>query len=504
MLELQTSHGTVPVTSWGYQLQGLSGADLDPAPYAASPHDMVVVDYSRNGRDSGMFTAEEVAAIEDKPGGGVSVAYVSIGEASEFRDNWNPAWTSTGLATGSLTAAAPHWLGPVNPDWPESRKVRYWEAGWQDLVFNDAKTGSLDSIVAQGFDAAYLDIVDAYYFWAVEAGAAGRLPGDPAPNDERDAAARMIDFIAAMTAHARETNPDFFVIQQNGGYIIDALAGLDPGRKAALLGAIGGIAVEDLYLRGGSSDENNAFAPDEAQIEILKRDFLANGKAVFVVDYTNDPVLVGRFVARALSDGFIPAVAPDRDLDRPFPALARPDGATDLGDLVAGTAAAETIHGLGGNDWIYGFAGNDRLYGDGGNDVLVGGSGNDTLDGGSGNDRLLASAGSDRLVGSAGADRFILAAAADSRGAGTDRIAGFEHGRDRIDVHSIDAMPGTSGNQPFRWIGSQSFHRRDGELRFHDTGRNGYVEGDANGDGHADFRLLVLDVSGLSKGDLIL
>ncbi len=37
------------------------------------------------------------------------------------------------------------------------------------MIVNDGKTGALDRIVANGFDAAYLDIVDAYYFWGIEA-----------------------------------------------------------------------------------------------------------------------------------------------------------------------------------------------------------------------------------------------------------------------------------------------------------------------------------------------
>ena len=487
MPSFKTSHGTIDVSNWGYQLQGINGNPLDPNFYATSTHNFVVIDYSSNGLDSGMHTAAQVDAIKTKPGGGVAVSYISIGEASDFRDDWNPAWTSTGQATGALTQAAPHWLGPVNPDWPEGRKVRYWESGWQNEIFNTQHTGALDKIVTQGFDAAYLDIVDAYYFWGVEATAAQRKPGDPAAGDDRDAAGRMIDFIVNMTAHARETNPDFFVILQNGDYIIDALRDLDPVRKAALLDAIGGIAVEDVYLRGGSAPENNAFKPDAERIAVLQRDFLGNGKAVFAVDYATDPTKMGLFVERAISDGFIPTVAPDRDLDRPFAALQSPATSTESDDLVAGTAGADTANGLGGNDWIYGFGGDDSLTG------------------GAGQDRLIGGAGKDVLAGGTGADFFIFQNIAETRnGTARDEISDFERHLDKIDLRAIDASNKAAGNQAFKWIGGQNFHKTAGELHVKRAGADVYVEGDVNGDGRADFRIIVHNVATLDKGDIIL
>lgn len=482
-----TSHGIIDVSNWGYQLQGLNGAPLNPDFYATSTHELVVIDYSSNGRDDGMHTPAQIDAIQNKPAGGVAVSYISIGEASDFRNDWNPAWTTTGQATGALTASAPHWLGPTNPDWPESRKVRYWEPGWQDEIFNSTHTGALDKVVTQGFDGAYLDIVDAYYFWAVEATAAQRQPGDPAVGDEHDAANRMIDFIVAMTAHARQTNPDFFVILQNGDFIIDALAGMEPARKAALLDAIGGIAVEDVYLRGGDNPENNAFRPDAERIAVLQRDFLGNGKAVFAVDYVTDATLMGQFVERAIHDGFIPTVAPGRGLDRPFAALQSAATVTDSADLVAGTAGGDLVHGLGGNDWIFGFGGND------------------TLDGGAGRDQIIGGAGRDFLYGGSDSDRFIFQSAAETHhGRLRDQITDFQRHVDKLDVRAIDAIAGKAGDQAFKWIGRQDFHHKAGELRFHDIGRHAFVEGDINGDGRADFRIHLLNIGGLDKGDLIL
>ncbi len=516
MAVFHTSHGDMSVSNWAYQLQGLNGAPLSPAALAALDFDLIVTDFSRDGSEAGKFTATEVATIKADA---VAVSYISIGEASEFRSFWNSAWTATGLATGANTATTPDWLGPTNPDWPESRKVRYWDEGWQNIIFNDAKTGWLDQIVDQGFDAAYLDIVDAYYFWAAEATAAQRLAGDPL--NETDAANRMIDFIVAMTAHARLINPDFFVILQNGAFIIDSLADADPTRKAALLDAVGAIAVEDVYLRNGANAENNGFRPDETVISILQRDFIANGKPVFSVDYVNKLAPMGQFLQATTGDGFIPTVAANRDLDRTFAPLKAINATTEKSDLVAGTALADVIWGRGGDDTLFGFQGRDKIHGGAGRDKLTGGAGNDLITGGSGNDAMLGGEGRDYMLGGAGRDiqtggpgrdRFDYNFLTDTgkTTASRDVITDFQHGADRIDLYSLDANWKTAGNGKFIWIGLTGFTRQAGELHAVSINAAGtsndktIVEGDINGDARADFQIEIKGLIGLTALDFVL
>jgi cysteinyl-tRNA synthetase len=395
----------VTVGNWGYQLQGPNGDPLVPDSLASATHDLLVIDATHDGHNATRFTTDELTRIKDGMGGrSVVVSYMSIGEADDYRDYWHKGWTTTGTATGQLTDAAPDWLGPVNPDWPESRKVRYWDADWQKIIFNDKGTGELDGIVKSGFDAAYLDIVDAYYFWGAEVSAGQRQPGDP--KNEHQAAQRMVDFVVDMTAHARETNPDFFTMPQNGEWIIDAL-GSDSARKAAYLDAIGGIGVEDLYF-GGNKDENNALNPDKETINVLKRDFLDNGIPVYVVDYLTDKKKIAEFTRLALKDGFIPYAAPDRDLDRlggsfdGDPAYIRP---TAHADVLRGSTLADRINALAGNDRVNGRAGNDRLDGGLGQDTLIGGTGRDQFV----FDTKLGSSNIDRITDFApGTDRIVL------------------------------------------------------------------------------------------------
>lgn len=320
-----TKDGPVSVRTWSYQLQR-----HEPAAIAAAPHDLMVVDFARHGDEASKFTGEEVAAMQQRDDGGrrVVVAYISIGEASEFRTFWQREWTARGRARGELSSTAPKWLGPVNPDWPESRKVRYWDPAWQAIIFNDARTGWLDQIVAQGFDGAYLDIVDAYYFWGAEAKKRDGNKGDPV--DQQDAARRMAAFVVAFTEHARQVNPKFFSIPQNGEFLLNDLRHgkhSQPGDAQLAedyLDAMGAIAIEDTYYRG-DEDENNPLATDGDKVEVLKADFLKAGKPVLVVDYVNDVKSVNDFHRRARADGFISYAAPTRALDR-----LGPPGVTDL------------------------------------------------------------------------------------------------------------------------------------------------------------------------------
>lgn len=87
---------------------------------------------------------------------------------------------------------------------------------------------------------------------------------------------------------------------------------------------------------------------------------------------------------------------------------------------ITGTAGANTLNGSSGADVIKGNAGDDKLYGLAGNDKLYGDGGKDTLDGGAGNDYL---------TGGADADVFRF-----SGKWGSDKIADFQDGIDRIDL----------------------------------------------------------------------
>ncbi len=320
-LRLTTADGDRSVRNWGYQLQGDeedgTPQPLDAKALAKVPHDLIVIDFSKDGSGKGAFKPKQIEALKKRKGAqSVIVSYISIGEASDYRDFWDDDWTKwtdeDQKAAGEPTGKAPAWLGAWNENWPNSRKVRYWDPAWQKIIFNDAGTGWLDRIVAAGFDGAYLDIVDGYYHWGCEVDKSQCLAGDP--RTEREAAGMMIDFVVALAKHARESNPEFLVIPQNGALILDALEDEDPKRKKAYLSAINAIACEDLFFRG-SEPENNDLDPDKDTIDILIRDFIKNKTPVLSVDYLNEDKKIAQFYKVATAKGFLPYAAPSRGLD---------------------------------------------------------------------------------------------------------------------------------------------------------------------------------------------
>lgn len=125
--------------------------------YLAALHssrtDLLLIDPHYHGK---RLPPEVVAALKHKPGGARRqvLAYLSIGEAEDYRHYWRDQWST----------APPAWLGPENPHWPGNFRVRYWHPDWQSIIMGHSDS-SLDQILAQGFDGVYLDIIDAYEYY---------------------------------------------------------------------------------------------------------------------------------------------------------------------------------------------------------------------------------------------------------------------------------------------------------------------------------------------------
>lgn len=141
----------------------------------------------------------------------------------------------------------------------------------------------------------------------------------------------------------------------------------------------------------------------------------------------------------------------------------------------------------------------DVLTGGDGDDSLFGQKGNDTLHGGAGDDMLRGGPGKDLMFGDAGSDTFEFGRA--TVGVVPDEIRSFSQAEgDRIDLREIDADTGRRGNQRFDMIGSDPFSGDAGELRY----SGGMVFGDVDGDGDADFRLMVASKTALDSEDFLL
>lgn len=153
--------------------------------------------------------------------------------------------------------------------------------------------------------------------------------------------------------------------------------------------------------------------------------------------------------------------------------------------------------------------GNDAANGGANADYFYGGTGFDRLRGGGGDDFLYGGRDDDELSGGTGADRFYYFKASDSRGFNQDEIMDFSHAEgDRIDLSRIDANPDFERNQAFAFIDGRAFTGpggSGGEIRQQVHGDGTItVEGDRNGDGVADFAILVHAVAPLVAADFVL
>ena len=176
-----------------------------------------------------------------------------------------------------------------------------------------------------------------------------------------------------------------------------------------------------------------------------------------------------------------------------------------MGDGTAAGLGKDTISGV---ERVTGSAHADTLLGDANDNILSGNGGNDTINGMAGADTLRGGSGQDRLTGGSGADRFVFERVSEFAGttaATCDVITDFRHAEgDLIVLSPIDANSLTSTDDAFAFIGTAAFHHVAGELRYAITGGNTLIQGDVNGDGVADFALLLQGSVALVKGDFLL
>ncbi len=270
--------------SWGCQLQNAA-----PVQLAASAYDVLVIDYSRDGADPGAYSAAQIKAIKDQ--GKIVLAYLSIGEAENYRFYWQPGWQP----------GQPAWLGPENPDWPGNYKVRYWYADW----WNTALQPYLDRILNAGFDGVYLDIIDAYWFWYEQYHLSLGFTAD-----------QMVALVEKIAAYARARRPDFILCPQNAESIIDDVTAAAVRNR--YFQAINAIGVEDLFYHYGSQ------ADQDYRLEML-RQFQGAGKKIFNIEYIGKSQWQQyRQLACATNLSLIPyAALPDRALDELVPDFPR-------------------------------------------------------------------------------------------------------------------------------------------------------------------------------------
>jgi len=147
----------------------------------------------------------------------IVLAYMSIGEAEEYR-----FYRKSGWRPGN-----PSWLHDENPDWSGNYKVHYGEAAWQDIILQ-----YVDRLLDAGFRGEYLDLVDAYVHYRNR----GRAM----------AAVETVRLVGRIAERVRARDPGVVILIQNAA----ELAGAFP----EILEIVDGVGQEDIHY--GYVDED--------------------------------------------------------------------------------------------------------------------------------------------------------------------------------------------------------------------------------------------------------
>jgi len=243
-------HAEPAPASFAYVLQADSFAKtkaLAAEQLAACGRDWIALDAAFDGETP--YDRADIGTIRRGRSARKVLAYISIGEAEDYRAYWRKEWGSK----GKLTPAAPAWLGAENPEWKGNYRVKYWNVEWQTLMLT-----AIDEAMAHGFDGVYLDIVDAFQTFEED----GKEYIDDRVNPETQQSYRrdMVDWVKSIAARARAKTPTALVVPQNGSQLLV---------HADFLAAISAIGIEDLFTNG-----------DKLQPKSHTREVLAHLKAM--------------------------------------------------------------------------------------------------------------------------------------------------------------------------------------------------------------------------------
>jgi cysteinyl-tRNA synthetase len=119
---------------------------------AATDFDIVLIDLFFN---ESALTAAEISILKKKPNGArrLVIAYMNIGSAEKFRYYWKKTWG----------VHHPLMLKRKYEGYDDEIWVKFWKSEWQDIIYGNDDSYT-KKIIDAGFDGAYLDNVEAYYF----------------------------------------------------------------------------------------------------------------------------------------------------------------------------------------------------------------------------------------------------------------------------------------------------------------------------------------------------
>lgn len=258
------------VTRWVYQRQDVRIPDI-----AQAPADLAVIDLSPDGSTELAFTRDQVERMQGLDGGVRKrvLAALSIGQAEAGRFYWRSDW----VRNHKPTKAAPRWLSEVDRyGWNDRAHVRFWEAGWSDILIGRGDS-CLDRAIEAGFDGVYLEGLDAFTHW--QSVARGR-------DQNTNAAADMVALVERIAHYAwvERGRSQFAIVAQNPGGLLE---------YDALRNVLSAVAQEDLLFRMAPAADGLPAVEQRTEAEI--RAHLAelrlaqlDGLPILAVEYLMD------------------------------------------------------------------------------------------------------------------------------------------------------------------------------------------------------------------------
>ena len=289
-LAFPRAHADPPPASFAYVLQ----ADVFEKTkskaverLAACDRDWIILDAVFD-RETPWERADLDAIRRGRPGRRV-LAYLSVGEAEDYRPYWRKEWGGN----GRLSASAPAWILPENPRWRGNYPVKYWRPEWQRIILS-----AVDDAMGRGFDGLYLDIVDGFETFEREGG--NYVDDRRNPETQRSYRRDMVEWVNRVAARARAKNPAALIVPQNGSQL---LAHRD------FLEGIHAIGIEDLFTEG---DQLQPVSHTREVLGHLKAIFEAQ-KPVLLIEYPKHGKRKDITRRRASENGMVWLIT-DRDL----------------------------------------------------------------------------------------------------------------------------------------------------------------------------------------------
>ncbi len=285
------SHGWTrepPPGSFAYVLQADRLADARTAAVARlarSRRDWIILDADGDGETP--WSKDELTRIRHERAGRKVLAYLSIGEAENYRSYWRPAWRRS----------PPPFLMEENEDWPGNYRVKFWMPTWQAIILRQ-----VDRVMAQGFDGLYLDKVDVFEAFEYDRERRDWIDHRINRATGRSYRADMAAWVRRVAERARRHAPGALIVPQNGSQLLD---------ERSYRKLIDGIGVEDLYTDGERKQDRDDTKEREGRLKSL----VASGKAVLCVDYSKQPAWRRYAALRAWGQGYS-FLTTDRELTR--------------------------------------------------------------------------------------------------------------------------------------------------------------------------------------------